>query len=189
MKKVFEEASDPFLCLPNHDDSQLIEQAFIAIQYVYLRAWTTVKDGGRPDLETTDIDQWIADNAIIAPRFRALARGLGSVTDSVFRFYIEKAIIDFSSGYIPNVKDEYGEPYTPWIFIGFPLPFDQVTIETTEDGLDWLRFGEIGPVEFGFVGAIPSYAHTVCFKRTADFSCYEVVFVGHQIDPAEGQML
>jgi hypothetical protein len=80
-------------------------------------------------------------------------------------------------------------PYQPWLHIGFPLPFENVSTETTEDGLDWLRFGTIGPVVFGFTGSIPSQAHTVCFKRTDDLLGYEVVFIGEEVDPADGALL
>ncbi len=189
MNQVFEDASDFFVCLPNDRDGRLIEDAFTAIQSVYVRTWKTVRDEGGPTPGSPDIEAWMTANAVISPKSIALARGLGSITQTVFRYYVEKAISDCFAGHSPFEKDDYGETYTPWLRIGFPLPFEDVTIETTDDGLDWLRFGEIGPVQFGFTGTIPSYVHTVCFKRTEDFSGYEAIFVGHQIDPAEGEML
>lgn len=189
MNRVFEEASDSFLCLPSDSDARAIEDAFVAIRHVYLRAWRAAQEEGSPSSTSSDLEQWAIDNAVISPRCRALAYGLGSAAESVFRYYVKKAVVDCASGFVPNAKDEFGEAYTPWIFIGFPLPFDQVTVETTEDGLDWLRFGEIGPIVFGFTGDLPSLVHTVCFRKTADYSTYEVVFVGHHIDPAGGELL
>ncbi len=104
---------------------------------------------------------------------------------------------NFDIGHHPVVARKRGHvalensdgPYQPWLHIGFPLPFESVTIETTEDGLDWLRFGLIGPVVFGFTGSVPSRVDTVCFKRTDDLLGYEVVFVGEEIDPVDGALL
>lgn len=199
-----EDASDAFICLPNASDAAALDDAFTATGEVYLDAWRACdrlypfdpKTGrgfsrrrlpitGHPDPHASiDADELFRD--VVTPERRHLARGLGSRVDQVFMFYVRKAIDDHQH-YITLGGDN--DPYQPWLHIGFPIPFEDVGIETTEDGLDWLRFGAIGPVAFGFTGSIPSRAHTVCFKRTGGLDGYEVVFVGEDIDPADGQML
>jgi len=199
-----ESASDAFICLPNASDAASLDDAFTATGDVYLAAWNacdklypfdakTGRGFSRRRLPITghadphdniDADELFRD--VVTPERRHLARGLGSSVDQVFMFYVRKAIGDHQH-YVSPFGGGY--PYQPWLHIGFPLPFDDVSIETTEDALDWLRFGTIGPVAFGFIGSIPSRAHTVCFKRTEDLDGYEVVFVGEEIDPADGQML
>ena len=197
-------ASDAFVCLPNASDTALLDDAFAATGEVYLDAWracdtlypfdeNTGRDYRRRRLtflghadphDSIDAEELFRE--VVTLERRHLARGLGSSIDLVLLFYVRKAIGDHQHYITPFGE---GDPYQPWLHIGFPLPFDNVSIETTEDGLDWLRFGTIGPVVFGFTGAIPSRAHTVCFKRTDDLLGYEVVFVGEEIDPADGVLL
>ena len=202
---AMESASDAFVCLPSASDIASLDDAFAATGDMYLAAWLTcdklypfdamTRRGlkrRRATLfehdeahDTIDADELFRD--VATPERRHLARGLGPSVSEVFMFYVRKAIEDHRGWISPFVRS--GDPYQPWLHIGFPLPFDNVSVETTEDGLDWLRFGTIGPVAFGFTGSIPSRAHTVCFKRTDDLLGYEVVFVGEEIDPADGQML
>lgn len=197
----FEDASDAFICLPSASDTALLDDAFEAIESVYLGTWKSCRDVAAKDArrrrvprELVDagdtIDQESMFESVVTPRLHRLARGLGISTESVFRFYVHKAMDDFAAGITSRRRSsDIAEQYAPWLHIGFPLPFENVTIETTEDGLDWMRFGTIGPMPFGYTGAIPAFVHTVCFKHTADLDGYEVVFVGDQIDVADGQML
>jgi hypothetical protein len=199
-----ESASDAFVCLPSASDIDSLDEAFAATGDVYKDAWHVcdnfcpfdVMTGRgkkrRPitELEYSDLhDQIDPDDLsveLVTSERRRRACGLGPSVDQVFMFYIRKAIEDhrhyvtFGNG---------NDPYQPWLHIGFPLPFENVSIETTEDGLDWLRFGTIGPVAFGFTGLVPQWVHTACFKRTDDLLGYEVVFVGEEINPVDGQML
>jgi hypothetical protein len=201
-----ESASDAFICLPSASDIASLDDAFAATGDVYLAAWR-VCDKLHPfdamtgrelkrrrvsaDEHANAHDTIYAEELfreVVTPERRHRARGLGPSVDHVFMFYVRKAIGDHR-GYVTLGLENGGDPYQPWLHIGFPLPFENVTIETSEDGLDWLRFGTIGPVAFGFTGSVPSRVHTVCFKRTDDLLGYEVVFVGEEFDPADGQML
>lgn len=203
-----ESASDAFVCLPSASDTASLDDAFTASGDVYLDAWRAcdklypfdamtgrglkrrrVSADEHADADAHDkIDAEELFRVVVTPERRHRARGLGPSVDHVFMFYVRKAISDHR-GYVTLGLENGGDPYQPWFHIGFPLPFENVTIETTEDGLDWLRFGTIGPVAFGFTSSVPSRVHTVCFKRTDDLLGYEVVFVGEEIDPADGQML
>jgi hypothetical protein len=198
-----EDASDAFVCLPSASDTAMLDDAFAATGDVYLAAWRACErlyplDSEREYTEGDDYfdhyqllhDEMDADAMfveVVTPEHRQRARGLGSSVDPVFMFYVRKAIDDHRPRGRGPGSD--ADPYQPWLHIGFPLPIENVTIETTEDGLDWLRFGEIGPVTFGFTGPVPQRVHTACFKRTDDLSGYEVVFVGEEIDVAGGAML
>ncbi len=195
-----ESASDAFVCLPSASDIASLDEAFAATGNVYIAAWNACdRLVGRPlrgRRRRAKVDDHVAVHEAIdaeelfresvTPERRNRARGLGPSVDNVFRFYVDKAIDDHRRLVTPFGSEG---PYQPWLHIGFPLPFENVSIETTEDGLDWLRFGTIGPVAFGFTGSVPSRVHTACFKRTDDLEGYEVVFVGEEIDPADGQML
>jgi hypothetical protein len=195
-----ESASDAFICLPSASDVASLDEAFAATGDVYIDAWRACdKLAGRPSRglrrravvdahvaahEAIDAEELFRE--VVTPERRNRARGLGPSVDHVFRFYVNKAIDDHRRMVTPFGSEG---PYQPWLHIGFPLPFENVTIDTTEDGLDWLRFGEIGPVAFGFTGPVPARVHTVCFKHTDDLLGYEVVFVGEEVDVAGGAML
>jgi hypothetical protein len=192
-----EDASDAFVCLPSASDIASLDEAFAATGDVYIAAWNACdKLVGRPlrglrrrvmvDAhvavhEAIDAEELFRES--VTPERRNRARGLGPSVDHVFRFYVDKAIDDHRRLVTPFGSEG---PYRPWLHIGFPLPFENLSIEATEDGLDWLRFGTIGPVAFGFTGPIPPHVHTVCFKKTDDLDGYEVVFVGVTIDLADG---
>jgi hypothetical protein len=195
-----ESASDAFVCLPSASDIASLDDAFAAVGEVYLAAWHECQRlfPFPPDTDLSsfaDLHNAMSNNRdildeIIGRGNRDLARGLGPNIDPVFTFYVRKAISDHEAGIVPNdLSPSSAAGYQPWLHIGFPLPFENVSIETTEDGLDWLRFGTIGPVAFGFTGSVPTRVHTACFKRTDDLSGYEVVFVGEEIDVADGAML
>jgi hypothetical protein len=197
-----ESASDAFVCLPSASDVASLDDAFEAVGEVYLNVWRACdKKHSLPnvprqdlsalevyfhELDHDDIDDDALFRSVVTQERRHRARGLGPSVDHVFRFYVQKAIADHR-GYIGPLRT--ADPYQPWLHIGFPLLIESVTIETTEDGLDWLRFGTIGPVAFGFTGSVPTRVHTACFKRTDDLEGYEVVFVGEEIDVAGGAML
>ena len=191
---TIETVSDAFTCLPSASDSAMLDDAFTAIGDVYHAAWDACDKLYPPvdmpvyanRLGCAALDEFIdLHNAIDAAELfhkvvtrerRRLSRGLGSDVDSVFMFYVQKAIGDHGHRISLGCRDHFRQSVLCKV-IGLPLPIENVTIESTDDGLDWLRFDEIGPVEFGFIGSIPSRAHTVCFKRTNDLEGYEVVFV------------
>jgi len=194
-----EDASDAFVCLPNASDQALIADAFAALEAVYMGTRESCRDIAAKEAQRRVVPRELVDvgdtidqesmfQLVVTRRLHRLARGLGISTESVFRFYVQKAMDDHAAG-IPHHGSTYVEPYAPWLHIGFPLPFENVTFETTEDGLDWMRFGTIGPMPFGYTGTIPSHVHTICVKHTDDLKWYEVVFVGDQIDVADGGML
>jgi len=178
----FSDASDPFVAFPSERDIALLDDAFAAAKYLYLTAWDT-------------------PNVPIPPTMRSLGRALGDCADAVFEFYIAKAISDSQSNISPYVDDfdtseedidpmgRVASEYEPWNDIGLPLPFDLITVESTEDGTDWMRFGEIGPLQFGFTGQVPSETHTVCFQRQEGSDGFQVVFVGDEIDAGAGRLL
>ena len=89
---------------------------------------------------------------------------MGDATNAVLAFYTAKAELEAAS----SVTLADAEPYEPWNDIGLPIPAEFATIEISEDGSDRLRFGEIGPMLFGFTGPVPDYVVTICVKKTED---------------------
>ena len=182
----FSDASDPFVAFPSERDIALLDDAFTAAKYLYLTAWD---------------DERVARNTSIPHKVRWLGRALGDCADAVFDFYIAKAISDSRSNISPYIDGDdtliedfnpmyrVASDYEPWNDIGLPLPFHLIAIESTEDGTDWMRFGEIGPLQFGFTGQVPSETHTVCFQRQEGSDGFQVVFVGDEIDAGAGRLL
>jgi hypothetical protein len=188
-----------FRCYPNLLDG--LENALTAAGAVYHAAWAVCdelykvperdayvphKRGGW-DLpsEFTDfhntIDVQELFSEVVTPERRELACGLGHLTDPVFWYYVHFAIKDHSHAYSPcHVGDEYCQ----WALhknVGLRFPFDEVAIETTEDGLDWLCFGELLPIELGLTGSISRRINTAYLKRhDFDFEGYEIKFVGEK---------
>lgn len=161
----YDDASDAFICAPSDRDVEILERAFITAEAAY---WS-----GRGQCSSLDA------------ALEALGGALGDATNAVVGFYTAKAELDAANSITPTDS----EPYEPWNDIGLPIPAELATIEISDDGSDWLRFGEIGPILFGFTGPVPDYVDTICVKKTEDRTGYEVVFVGHQADVARGNLL
>ena len=179
-------STNSFICLPSASDAALLEEAFAIVGEIYLSVWNVCEgiysiSSTSPGDRTPEINDYydaarLLDrdelyHLAVKPELRHRASLLGLNIDPVFRVYVRNAIYDH--GQRVTLVGHNGPPYTPWFHFGLSLPIENVSIETTEDGVDWLRFGEIGPIPFDFtLDSIPDWADKVTLMPP-EFECCE----------------
>ncbi|HVB00136.1 MAG TPA: hypothetical protein VNE42_02595 [Acidimicrobiales bacterium] len=189
-------STETFVCLPSASDIALLDDAFAIMGEVYLAAWNVceeiypISSTSVGDMSPAVLDYYDAISAMdhdalfhsaVTPELRHRASELGLNIDQTFIFYVRAAVRDH--GQRVTLVNHDGRPHRPWLHFGFTLPIEEVTIETTEDGVDWFRFGAIGPIAFRFsIDSVPDWVNEACLMPPENVygsvSDWEILFTG-----------
>lgn len=174
--------SDEFMCGPSAADCALLEDAFRAISMVY-SAQREQNRRFRDRTEQVEVEELLSLETVPLEALILADRSLGDCTGAIFDHYIEAAYWQGKSG-----TDNDDVP----AYTGLPIPYILTHFDTDDEGVEWLSFGEIGPIPLA-TGVVPDDIETVLLQRSFGYTdnwdgAYVVRIYGHDIDPFGSKM-
>jgi hypothetical protein len=173
--------SDAFACGPSSVDIAKLSDAFLAISLVY-EAQRIHTSRYLLKIEQVEMEERLTIDTVPAEAGELASHSLGECTRAVFDHYITAA----RDHEIAGIE---GSEYQG---IGLTIPVDLAHLETDDEGVEWLSFGEIGPIPLA-TGALPDNPDTILVQKSFDATdewdgSYEVRFFGYDIDPFRSEM-